>query len=336
MKFSEKIYRDDDVSLEPLKGKTVAIIGYGSQARAQSLNIRDSGIKVIVGCGDRKFFPDWERAEADGHTVMSIEEAVKQGDLIHVLLQDPAQPEAYKKHIHEHLREGQTLSFCHGFAILYGTIQPPKNVDVTLFVPNGPGPVVRQKYLDGSGIYGCVCVEQDYTGNALKTELALAKAAGSTRAGTIEMSFQHETEGDNFEEQVLYGGTIHLMREVYQLMADAGYPKSFAYAKAIRSIRSVIDDIDAVGIETYLSTHCSRTCEFAVRHSGPRVINREAIREVFNETERGIFARNWLVEFSHGMPTLHRMRRERKDSDMEQTGKLWRETFAKETDLGAK
>lgn len=193
---------------------------------------------------------------------------------------------------------------------------------------------MRQKYLEGSGIYGCVCAEQDYTGKALETELALAKAAGSTRAGTIEMSFQHETEGDNFEEQVLYGGTIHLMREVYQLMADAGYPKSFAYAKAIRSIRSVIDDIDAVGIETYLSTHCSRTCEFAVRHSGPRVINKEAIREVFNETEKGIFARNWLVEFTHGMPMLNRLRRERKESDMEQTGKVWRETFAKETELG--
>lgn len=331
--FEEKIYRDDDVSLEPLKGKTVAIIGYGSQGRAQSLNIRDSGIKVVIGCGDPKFFPDWERAEADGHTVMSIEEAVQQADVVHVLLQDPAQPAAYRDHIHAHLRKGQTLSFCHGFAILYGTIQPPKDVDVTLFVPNGPGPVVRQKYLDGAGIYGCVCVEQDYSGNALKTELALAKAVGSTRAGTIEMSFQHETEGDNFEEQALYGGTIHLMREVYQIMADEGYPKSFAYAKAIRSIRSVIDDIDAVGIETYLSTHCSRTCEYAVRHSGPRVINREAIRQVFDETERGIFARNWLLEFSQGMPTLHRMRRERRDSDMEKTGRVWRETFAKEKDM---
>lgn len=329
--FEERIYLDKDVDINVLKNKTVAIIGYGSQGRAQSLNMKDSGLNVIIGCGDKNIFSDWDRAVADGHTVMTIEEAVQAADVVQVLLQDPATPEAYKKHIHAHLRKGQTLSFGHGFAVLYGTVIPPEFVNVTVFVPNGPGPVVRQKYQEGSGIYGCVCVEQDYTGNALEIVLAIAKATGSTRVGTIEMTFQHETEGDNFEEQVLYGGTIHLMREIYQIMADAGYPKSFAYAKAIRSIRSIIDDIDEVGIETYLTKHCSRTAEFAVRTVGPRVINREEIRKVFEETESGIFARNWLVEFSQGMPVLHRLRRDRKDSDMEKTGELWREIFGKES-----
>ena len=159
------------------------------------------------------------------------------------------------------------------------------------------------------------------------TALAIAKGVGSTRVGTIKLSFQHETEGDNFEEQVLYGGTIQLMRSIYKVMTDNGYPASFAYAKAVRSIRSIIDDIDEVGVEEYLTRRASRTCEFAVRTSGPRVINEDAIQQIFEETEKGIFARNWLNEFNLGMPTLNRMRRTWADSDMERTGKLFRDKF---------
>ncbi|EGB14478.1 ketol-acid reductoisomerase [Pseudodesulfovibrio mercurii] len=325
----EKIYRDEDVDLSVLDGKTVAIIGYGSQGRAQSMNMRESGVKIIVGAGDRTRHSSWDKAEADGFTVYSIEEAVDKADIVHILLQDPAQPSVYYESIHGHLKPGQTLSFAHGFAILYGTIKPPKDVDVVLFVPNGPGPVTRQKYKDGSGIWGCVSVDQDVSGHARETALAIAKAVGSTRVGVVDMTFQHETEGDNYEEQVLYGGTIHLMRTMYNIMVKNGYPRSFAYAKAIRSIRSIIDDIDAVGIEAYLTSRASRTCEFAVRHSGPRVINEKAMEEIFAETERGIFARNWLQEFSLGMPTLNRMRRTWAESDMEQTGTIWREKFGK-------
>ncbi|WP_432666558.1 ketol-acid reductoisomerase [Wukongibacter baidiensis] len=327
MSFLEKIYRDEDVSLDVLEGKTIAIIGYGSQGNAQANNLRESGVKVIIGAGPKWRFTDWERAENDGFEVMAISDAVKKADIVHILLQDPAQPGAYYESIHEHLREGQTLSFAHGFAVLYGTIKPPQNIDVVLFVPNGPGPVVRQKYLDGSGIYGAVAVDQDCSGHAKETALAIAKGVGSTRVGTIYLSFQHETEGDNFEEQVLYGGTIHLMRAIYKVMTDHGYPKSFAYAKAIRSIRSIIDDIDEVGIEEYLTRRASRTCEFAVRTSGPRVINYEEIDRIFEETEKGEFAKRWLIEFNHGMPTLNRMRRTWKDSDMEEVGREWREKF---------
>jgi ketol-acid reductoisomerase len=325
----EKIYRDEDVDMHILDGKVVAVIGYGSQGRAQSMNMRESGVKVIVGAGDNTLHSSWNKAEADGFEVFSIEEAVKKADIVHILLQDPAQPPVYYESIHQHLRAGQTLSFAHGFAVLYGTIRPPKDIDVVLFVPNGPGPVTRQKYKDGSGIWGCVGVDQDVSGNALETALAIAKAVGSTRVGAVVMTFQHETEGDNYEEQVLYGGTIHLMRTMYNIMVKNGYPRSFAYAKAIRSIRSIIDDIDEVGIETYLTSRASRTCEFAVRHSGPRVINEEEMEKIFEETENGLFAKNWLQEFSLGMPTLNRIRRTWAESDMEQTGKIWREKFGK-------
>ena len=189
------------------------------------------------------------------------------------------------------------------------------------------GPVVRRKFKEGSGIYGAVAVDQDASGHAAATALAIAKGVGSTRVGTIKLSFQHETEGDNFEEQVLYGGAIQLMRSIYKVMTDNGYPASFAYAKAVRSIRSIIDDIDEVGVEEYLTRRASRTCEFAVRTSGPRVINEDAIQQIFEETEKGIFARNWLNEFNLGMPTLNRMRRTWADSDMEHTGKLFRDKF---------
>ena len=323
---NEKIYRDADADLNLLKDKTVAIIGYGSQGKAQAQNLRDSGIKVIVGAGD-KTRNSWKKAEEDGFEVMDIAEATKQADLIQILLQDPAQPAIYKESIQKNLKEGQVLSFAHGFAVLYGAIVPPKNVDVVLFVPNGPGPVVRQKYLDGTGIYGAVGVEQDYSGKALDYILAVAKGVGSTRVGTVLLSFQHETEGDNFEEQVLYGGTIHLMRAIYEIMTENGYPQSFSYAKAIRSIRSIIDDIDEVGIEDYLSNRCSRTCEFAVRATGPRVINKKEIQKVFEETERGDFAKKWMVEFDYGMPTINRLRRKHKNSDMELVGREWRKKF---------
>jgi len=172
-------------------------------------------------------------------------------------------------------------------------------------------------------------VDHDATGDAMKVALAVSKAVGSTRAGVVEMSFQHETEGDNFEEQILYGGAIALMKACFNTMVENGYPPSFAYAKAIRSLRSVIDVMDEIGIEAYVSGGCSRTCEFAIRTRGPRVINEEEIRKVFAETERGEFARDWMAEFALGMPTLHRMRRTAADSTMEKTGKDWRDKFGR-------
>ena len=196
-------------------------------------------------------------------------------------------------------------------------------------MPNAPGKFVREKYLKGEGVYGCISVDQDATGNAKQIVLAIAKAVGSTRAGVVELSFQHETEGDNYEEQILYGGAIHLMKLCFQVMVENGYPPSFAYAKAIRSLRSVIDVMDENGIEDYLTGRCSRTCEFAVRTRGPRVINEAELRKIFDETEKGVFARDWMQEWSLGMPMLHRLRRTAESSEMEKTGKTWRKEFGK-------
>ena len=326
----EKIYRDDDVDASILKGKTIAVIGYGIQGKAQAANTRDSGFKVIVGSrGADEGSKSREQAKADGFEAYSIAEATKKADILLIELADPVQPPIYKKEIGPNLRAGQTLCFCHGFSVLYGQITPPKDVNTVLFVPNAPGVFVREKYKKGEGVYGCVAVDNDATGDAMKIALAVSKAVGSTRAGVVEMTFQQETEGDNFEEQVLYGGAIQLMRLTYQIMVDNGYPPSFAYAKAIRSLRSVIDVMDEVGIEEYISNRSSRTCEFAVRTRGPRVVNEDAMRKIFAETERGEFARDWIQEFALGMPTLARMRRTGQNGGMEQTGRKWRAQFGK-------
>jgi len=322
-----QVYRDEDVSLDVLEDKVVAILGYGIQGWPQALCMRESGLNVIVGAGPRDQFPDWDKAEKDGFQVFDFAEATRRADVIHVLLADPAQPSVYRESIHKNLKSGSTLSFAHGFNVLYGAIQPPEDVNVVLFVPNSPGHLVREKYLQGSGIYGAVAVDRDVTGNAMKIVLALAKAVGSTRVGVVEVEFDSETEGDNFEEQVLYGGTIALMRAVFEVMVEHGYPPHFAYAKSIRSLRSVIDVMDEVGIEEYISRRSSRTCEFAVRLTGPRVINRDEIEKVFQETARGDFAACWMTEWQLGMFHLHRMRRTEAKSVMEKVGREWRGLF---------
>jgi ketol-acid reductoisomerase len=322
-----QVYRDEDVSLEVLQGKTIAVLGYGIQGGPQALCMRDSGLKVIVGAGPRDRFPDWDAAEKDGFEVFDFAEATRRADVVHVLLADPAQPSVYREFIHKNLKPNTTLSFAHGFNVLYGAIQPPPYVNVVLFVPNSPGHLVREKFLAGSGIYGAVAVDKDVTGDAMQVVLAIAKAVGSTRVGVVEVEFDSETEGDNFEEQVLYGGTIALMRAVFEVMVEHGYPPYFAYAKSIRSLRSVIDVMDEMGIEEYISNRSSRTCEFAVRMSGPRVIDRSEIEKIFDETAQGDFAARWMTEWQLGMFHLYRMRRTGAKSQMEQVGREWRKLF---------
>jgi ketol-acid reductoisomerase len=327
---NEKIYRDADVDASILKGKTIAVIGYGIQGKAQAANTRDSGFKVIVGSrGTDEGSDSRDQARADGFEAMSVADATKKADILLIELADPVQPSVYRKEIGPNLRAGMTLCFCHGFSVLYGQITPPKDVNVVLYVPNAPGAFVRAKYQNGEGVYGCVSVDHDATGDAMQIVLAISKAVGSTRAGVVEMTFQHETEGDNFEEQILYGGAIALMRACFNVMVENGYPPSFAYAKAVRSIRSVIDVMDEHGIEEYLTRRCSRTAEFAVRSRGPRVINEDEIRKIFDETEAGVFARDWMQEWALGMPQLHRLRRTARESEMEKTGEQWRKEFGK-------
>jgi ketol-acid reductoisomerase len=322
--MKDRIYRDADVDDSILKGKTIAVIGYGIQGKAQAANARDSGFKVIIGTGGSA-----AAAAADGFEAYPVAEATKWADVLLIELADPVQPAVYKAEIGPNLRAGQTLCFCHGFSILYGQIVPPKDVNVVLYVPNAPGAFVRAKYQAGEGVYGCVGVDHDATGDAKQIVLAVSKAVGSTRAGVVEMSFQHETEGDNFEEQILYGGAIALMRACFNVMVENGYPPSFAYAKAVRSIRSVLDVMDDRGIEEYLTKGCSRTAEYAIRSRGPRVIDEAEVRKIFAETEAGVFARDWMQEWALGMPQLHRLRRTARESAMENTGTEWRAQFGK-------
>jgi ketol-acid reductoisomerase len=291
--------------------------------------MRDSGLNVIVGAGDRHRYSNWNVAEADGFTVMSIAQAVAAADIVHVLLPDPAQPSVYWESIRGNHSAGKKLSFDSGFNVLYGAIKPPNDVNVVLYVPNSPGHLVREKYLEGSGVYGAVAVDQDVTGDAWEIVLGLARACGSTRVGVVAVDFEWETEGDNFEEQVLYGGTIALMRETFETLVAHGCAPHFAYAKAIRSLRSVVDVMDEVGIESYISSKSSRTCEFAVRTRGPRVINRDEVEFIYEETARGEFAAHWMQEWQLGMPRLHRMRRTGISSEMEKTGEQWRQLFGK-------
>lgn len=327
--MENNVYRDEEVSLDVIKDKVIAVLGYGIQGGPQALCMRDSGLNVIIGAGPRDRFSDWDKAEADGFDVYSIAEATSKADIVHVLLADPAQPAVYRDSIRDNLKPNCTLSFAHGFNVLYGAIIPPKDVNVVLFVPNSPGHMVREKFLAGSGIYGAVAVDQDVTGNAMEIVLAIAKSVGSTRVGVVEVNFQSETEGDNFEEQVLYGGTIHLMKAVFNTMVDHGYPPYFAYAKAIRSLRTVVDVMDEIGIEAYISERSSRTAEFAVRMSGPRVINYDEVENILCETEIGDFAARWMQEWQLGMPHLHRMRRTERESTMEKVGEEWRKMFGK-------
>ena len=319
-----QVYRDEDVSLECVADKVIAVLGYGIQGRAWAMNLRDSGLKVVVGDESRTH----KNAEDDGWDVKTFADATCEADIICVLVADPAQPVVYDESIHQNLSAGNSLVFAHGFNVLYGLIKAPSEVNVGLFVPNGPGHLVRDKYLAGSGIYGAVAVEQDSTGNALEVVLGVAKGLGSTRVGVVEVDFSSETEGDNFEEQVLYGGTIALMRATFEVMVANGYPPNFAYAKAIRSLRSVVDVMDEVGIEEYISRRSSRTCEYAIRMTGPRVINRAEIERVFEETSRGEFAANWMTEWQRGMMRLHRMRRTGAASEMERVGTTWRALFS--------
>lgn len=327
--MENNVYRDEDVRLDVLKDKVIAVLGYGIQGGPQALCMRDSGLNVIIGAGPRDRFTDWDKAEVDGFEVYTIAEATKKADVVHVLLADPAQPAVYRDSIRDNLKPNCTLSFAHGFNVLYGAIIPPKDVNVVLFVPNSPGHMVREKFLAGSGIYGAVAVDQDVTGDAMEIVLAIAKSVGSTRVGVVEVNFQSETEGDNFEEQVLYGGTIHLMKAVFNTMVDHGYPPYFAYAKAIRSLRTVVDVMDEIGIEAYISERSSRTAEFAVRMSGPRVINYDEVENILLETECGDFAARWMQEWQLGMPHLHRLRRTGRESTMEKVGEEWRKMFGK-------
>ena len=317
-----RVIRDEEVSLEPLRGKTVAVLGYGSQGRAQALNLRDSGVEVVVGV--RPGGPSWSRAQRDGMEVLSIPEAVERADVVMMLLPDMVQPEVWRSQVEPRLGEGVTVDFAHGFTVHYGLIEPPEYVDVVMVAPKGPGQLVREEYLRGRGVPALVAVWRDYTGNAWDTVLALAKGIGATRAGVIKTSFREETETDLIGEQtVLVGGLMELITKGFETLVELGYQPEVAYFEVLNEAKLIMDLIWRYGIAGMLE-RVSVTARYGGLTVGPRVIDdhvKENMRRAAERVRSGEFAREWLEEYQRGMPRLRELVEERRRHLIEVVGR---------------
>ena len=305
-----EIYYDNNTTLDAVKDKVIAVIGYGSQGRAQSLNMKDSGLNVIVGL--RPNGPSWEKAKSDGHEVMTVEEASERADIVHILIPDEVQLTVYEKQIKPYLKEGKTLGFSHGYNIHYGYIVPPKGVNVIMVAPKSPGAMVRKTYLDGFGVPGLVCVERDETGEALDIALGMAKAEGLTRAGVIKTTFKEETETDLFGEQaVLCGGVTELIKAGFETLVEAGYSPEMAYFEACNELKLIVDLIYQKGLSG-MWHDVSNTAEYGGLSRRNRVINEEsriAMKEILKEIQDGRFAREWALENISGKAHLNAMKK---------------------------
>ena len=320
-----KIYYDQDVKKEYLKGKTVAVIGYGNQGRAQALNLHDSGIKVVIGAAPRDKYPDWNNAEKDGLMAMSIGEAAKIADIIQILIPDEIQAKVYyEEGIDKNLQEGDVLMFSHGFNIHFGQIVPPPNVDVIMIAPKSPGRLVREMYVQGRGVPNLIAVFQDYSGKAKEIALAYSWAIGGTRAGTIETTFKEETETDLFGEQtVLCGGVTALIQAGFDTLTEAGYQPEIAYFECLHELKLIVDLIYQGGI-TYMRDCVSNTAEYGDLKSGKRIITEETRKEmkkILSEIQNGEFAKDWLIENQVGRPYFKAMRNKEANFLIEKVGK---------------
>ncbi|MBN2739096.1 MAG: ketol-acid reductoisomerase [Spirochaetales bacterium] len=323
-----KLLYDKDASLDVLQGKTIAIIGYGSQAEAQSACLRDSGVNVIIGL--REDGASWNKALAAGYKVMPIAEAVKQGDIVHILIPDEVQGDVFTAEIGPHLAAGKTLSFSHGFAIVFDQVKAPEGVDVIMVAPKSPGTEVRRTFEEGFGVPGLVAVEQDLSGKALQVALAMAKAEGLTRAGVFETSFADEAKEDLFGEQaVLCGGLVYLMKAGFEVLTEAGYAPEIAYFETVHEIKLIVDLIYKGGVDL-MSQVVSNTAEWGMYETGPRVIGpevKERMKKVLEEIDNGTFAKNWIQEVKNGSKVLKQKREELKAHEVEKTGQAIRKLF---------
>ncbi|MEM3677505.1 MAG: ketol-acid reductoisomerase, partial [Candidatus Bathyarchaeia archaeon] len=280
------------------EGTKVAVIGYGSQGRAQALNMRDSGVSVIVGV--RKGGDSWRIAERDGFKPLEIAEAAEEGDIVHILIPDMAQPEVYRSHIEKHLDKGKTLGFSHGFNIHYNLIKPPKEVDVVMVAPKSPGVRLRETYLNGFGVPALIAVANDYTGKAKDVVLALAKALGCTKAGVLETTFKDETESDLIGEQtVLVGGLMELIKSGFEVLVEMGYPPELAYFEACNEAKLIMDLIYERGLVGMLRG-VSDTAKFGGITIGPKIIDEHVknnMREAARDVRSGKFAEEWIKTY---------------------------------------
>ena len=297
----QRIFYQQDCNLDKLKDKTVAIIGYGSQGHAHALNLMESGVKVIVGLYEGS--KSWVKAESQGVTVMTAAEAAKNADLIMILINDEKQAKLYKESIEPYLTEGKTLAFAHGFNIHFGCIKPPKNVNVIMIAPKGPGHTVRSEYQAGKGVPVLVAVEQDATGDALDIALAYALGIGGARAGALETTFRTETETDLFGEQaVLCGGVCALMQAGFETLIEAGYDARNAYFECIHEMKLIVDLIYQSGFEG-MRYSVSNTAEYGDYTRGPVVIGPEVkqnMKKILKDIQDGSFAKEFLLEMGAG------------------------------------
>ncbi len=315
------LYYDQDADLSLLSGKTVAIIGYGSQGHAHALNLRDSGVNVVVGlhAGSKSR----AKAEAEGLSVLSVAEAAQAAQFVMLLIPDTKQAAVYKADIEPHLQAGDTLMFAHGFNIRYGQIVPPAGVDVSMVAPKGPGHRLRETFVEGVGIPCLIAVQQDASGKAKANALAYAKAIGGTRAGVLETTFAEETETDLFGEQViLCGGVTALVKAAFETLVEAGYQPEVAYFECMHELKLIVDLLYQGGMN-YMWYSVSDTAEYGGYTSGDRVVTdetRKAMRDVLSDIRSGSFAETWIDENANGLPNFLARRRAERAHQIEAVG----------------
>jgi len=322
-----KVYYDADVNLEPLKNKTVAIIGYGSQGQAQAQNMKDSGIHVILGL--RPTGSSWKTAKNDGFEVYSISEAAQKADIVQMLIPDLEQPAVFKTQIAPHMTKGKVLGFSHGFNIHFKQIIPQSNVDVIMVAPKSPGRRLRETYLDGFGVPALVAVYQNPSGQAMKIALAMAKSIGCTRAGVLETTFKEETESDLIGEQtVLVGGLIELIKNGFEVLVEAGYQPELAYFEACNEAKLIMDLIYQKGFVGMLKA-VSDTAKYGGLTVGPKVIDghvKENMRKVVKSVQSGEFASEWMKKSSRAREILDALMKEIEGHQIEKVGRFIRKT----------
>ena len=321
-----KIYYDQDADLNFIKDKTIAIVGYGIQGRGQAMNLRDSGLKVIVA--QREGGVNYAQAKADGFDPVDAKTAAKKADIIQILTQDHIQAELYKKDIKRHLTKGKSLVFSHGFNIHFKQILPPADIDVWMVAPKGPGSLVRRQYEEGKGVPCLVAIHQDSTGQALKTALAYAKGIGGARAGVIATTFKEETETDLFGEQVvLCGGTSELIKAGFETLVKAGYQPEIAYFECLHELKLIVDLIYEGGIQG-MRKRVSDTAEYGDITRGKKIITdktRKTMQKILADVQSGKFAREWMRENKKGRPNFSKWRLEAENHPIEVIGGELRE-----------
>jgi ketol-acid reductoisomerase len=324
--MAAKMYYDSDANLDALKGKKIAIIGYGSQGHAQAQNLRDSGLDVIIS--ELPGTPNYDLAVEHGFKPVSASEAAKAGDVVQILLPDEVQSAVYASDIKQHMTAGKTLVFSHGFNIHFGQIVPPKDVDVIMVAPKGPGHLVRRVYTEGAGVPALIAIYQNPSGKAKDTALAYAKGIGATKVGVLETTFEEETETDLFGEQaVLCGGCTALVEAGFETLVEAGYQPEIAYFECLHELKLIVDLLYEGGMAN-MRYSVSNTAEYGDYTRGPRVIDecaRESMREILAEIQSGEFAREFILENKAGRPVLNAARRHGREAMIEEVGSRLRE-----------